>query len=253
MYGVEDNQILYNVQMKTTLLFLHGNSLNQKIFWPLDETTLIEKFEVDYFDFPGHGSSELIPSRENSSIDYLARLTEDFINSKALKNVILVGHSLGAHVSLRVKHEEVKENILVAAPIINDAEDIPNCYIDFDIFPLFVTNELSEKQITTLASSLVERKRVEWIKEILKETNGLFRELLGVSLANTTYKEKSLTQKRKSSVIFGDQDKLINRLTLKKICEGQGLTFREIKGGGHLPWVGFEEEFANLLIDLVGE
>ena len=239
--------------MKSTLLFLHGNSLNQKIFHSLKETKLAEVFQLEFLDFPGHGSSKIIPSEENCSIDGLAKFTADYINFKNLKNVILVGHSLGAHVSLRVDHDEIKANVLIAAPIIDDAGDIPNCYIDFDIFPLFISNKLSEEQITNLASSLVDPERVEWIKDILKETNGTFREILGVSLANTTYKEISLIQKREVSVLIGQKDNLINRETLKGICKKENLGIKEIHNAGHLPWLGNEIEFTNHLIDWISK
>ncbi|MBE9466475.1 alpha/beta fold hydrolase [Dyadobacter subterraneus] len=94
-----DVTIDYNIYGKgsVNLLFVHGSYIDQT-YW----TEQVKYFENDYsiitLDLAGHGKSGR--ERKNWSIERFADDVVNLIKELDLKNVILVGHSLGSDVNL---------------------------------------------------------------------------------------------------------------------------------------------------------
>jgi len=97
-----------------TLVFLHGMSSNQKA-WAKNISILQSNFKCISLDLPGYGFSDVFP--EKYDIPKVAKLIIDFINTKRLESVTLVGHSMGGQLSLEIVRQEpqlISRLILIA-------------------------------------------------------------------------------------------------------------------------------------------
>lgn len=80
--GAEDKNILY----------LHGLGCTKSDFYGAIDKFYLKKYTLVGFDFPGHNNSEYL---ENLDINDLVEITYKFIKKLKLKNIFLVGHSMG--------------------------------------------------------------------------------------------------------------------------------------------------------------
>jgi len=79
------------------LILIHGFCESHEI-WNNVVEPLAEKFEVYTIDLPGFGKSELLQT--SFSIDDVAEKVFSWIETEAIKNPVVLGHSLGGYVTL---------------------------------------------------------------------------------------------------------------------------------------------------------
>jgi pimeloyl-ACP methyl ester carboxylesterase len=80
-----------------TLLFVHGASIDLT-YWDAQVAHFRDRYTVIALDLPGHGKSGR--NQAHWSIEGMGKSVADFIKDLALKQVILIGHSMGGNVSL---------------------------------------------------------------------------------------------------------------------------------------------------------
>ncbi len=97
------------------LLLVHGLSSNLEA-WNKNVAALKEEFSTIAIDLPGYGKSTK-NTNHYSMADYACFINE-FIRQKKLKNVSLVGHSMGGQVAIHsvLKHPENVERLILIAP-----------------------------------------------------------------------------------------------------------------------------------------
>lgn len=93
------NYIEKGPETNTNILFLHGWGTSIASFNPVIEN-LSKKFKVYAIDFPGFGLSQ--EPDESYNVEDYSKLVLEFIEKKNLKNVILVGHSFGGRVIIKL-------------------------------------------------------------------------------------------------------------------------------------------------------
>ena len=76
-----------------TLLFIHGAFINKE-YWNEQLTYFSEKYRVIAIDIAGHGNSS--HNRNEWTIKNYGKDISEFIKKLLLKNVVLIGHSIGA-------------------------------------------------------------------------------------------------------------------------------------------------------------
>lgn len=118
---VLNNQLIsyftnFKANSGTPIIFLHGWRVDSKIWLETIDMMRNEGIENDIYaiDFPGFGSSPS-PKEEFKLSDY-CDLIEQFIIKQNLKKVILVGHSFGGRVAIKLsatKPELFEKIILV--------------------------------------------------------------------------------------------------------------------------------------------
>ena len=81
------------------ILCLHAIGHSSKDFSSL-YTLPLEKFRIISIDFPSQGKSD--GQEQNISATYLAKITNSFIEKLDLKNIIIVGNSIGGATAIRV-------------------------------------------------------------------------------------------------------------------------------------------------------
>lgn len=102
------------------LVLVHGNSISLHFFTPLVDQ-LDSQFRLISYDQPGHG---LTGPTEDQHYDYqvFAQALDDIIDKLDLKQMVLVGHSLGGWVSWRYASEHPER---IAALVLLTASGSP--------------------------------------------------------------------------------------------------------------------------------
>ena len=106
-----------NKSKEPVVLFLHGWGADHKCYLPIINV-IKDKYKVYAIDLPGHGeSSELTRS---FNVDDYKDVVINFINKMKIKNIILVGHSYGGRIIIKINSEEnidfnIEKNILIDA------------------------------------------------------------------------------------------------------------------------------------------
>lgn len=97
------------------LVFLHGMGSSQKA-WAKNVSELKDTFRCITLDLPGYGLSSPLPSVYE--IGSVAELVIDFISTLQLRNVSLVGHSMGGHISMEIARRAPKlvDRLVLVAP-----------------------------------------------------------------------------------------------------------------------------------------
>ncbi len=95
-----------------TLVFLHGWRSSKEV-WQAVVKSLKLKVESYALDLPGFGASQ-VPTRPMTIGDY-ADVVADFIKKLELKNVVLVGHSFGGRVGIKLasQHPEIISKLVL--------------------------------------------------------------------------------------------------------------------------------------------
>jgi pimeloyl-ACP methyl ester carboxylesterase len=81
------------------LLMIHGAS-QDTLSWHDNIKHYAKRYHVLAIDLPGHGKSELVNRRPTTVTEEFADYVWRFIEAKQLRNPILIGHSLGAGISI---------------------------------------------------------------------------------------------------------------------------------------------------------
>lgn len=106
------NYFSFNEGKKPTVIFLHGWGSSSWVW-----RGLADKFSDDFcvfaLDFPGFGKSS-IPNKPFGVGDY-AEIVKSFIEKKNLKEVILIGHSFGGRIAIKLSalHPELVKKIIL--------------------------------------------------------------------------------------------------------------------------------------------
>lgn len=81
----------------TPIVLLHGYLESSEV-WNGFEVKLASKFRVISMDLPGHGLSDVYG--ETHSMEFMATVVKELLDSLELKKVFLTGHSLGGYTAL---------------------------------------------------------------------------------------------------------------------------------------------------------
>ena len=84
------------------LVFIHGWSCD-KTFWKNQILAFESKYRVVAIDLGGHGESGI--NRKNWTLDSFAEDVAAVVNKLGLKNIILIGHSMGGPVSIEAANK----------------------------------------------------------------------------------------------------------------------------------------------------
>ena len=109
-------QIAYSESGKgsSTLVFIHGLGSNLKA-WEKNIKSLQKNYRCIALDLPGYGKSR--KGNYDFDMTFFANAINAFIQKKKLKNVVLVGHSMGGQISVHTllqKNKNITKLVLLA-------------------------------------------------------------------------------------------------------------------------------------------
>lgn len=201
-----------------TLLFLHGLSSNSDA-WAKNIKVLRNQYTCIAIDLPGFGKSSKVKAPYTPS--FFAGVTHEFIQKHALKNVILIGHSMGGQASIKLAAtypKAIQKLILIAPAGLEEfsgkhADALKSTYTKEMV--MNTTDEQIEKNYRLnffkmpddAAKMIADRKQRKYASDfnahceaIIKSISGMLDEPVVHTLGNIPHE---------TLVIFGENDMLI--------------------------------------------
>ncbi len=235
----------------TTLLFVHGSYIDQT-YWEKQVKYFNPNYTVVTLDLPGHGKSGT--ERKHWSTQGFAEDVVTVIKELDLKNVILIGHSMGGDINL-IAATSSPENIIgfigidnfrnAAMPLSKEFENKAvniqqNLKIDFAN-----TNEQFARK-----GLLTEKTPIEITNRVVKDYRNAYQPM-GIELMSEIFTlsdvEKKLLPHLKLKLHLINVDyQLTNEEPLKKYA-GSGYEVLNMKGTCHYPMLENPDEL-NLLL-----
>lgn len=85
---------------RKTLVFLHGWGVNSQLWFKIAPALIKKNYSLYFIDLPGFGQSQTPP--ESFDLDQYKSVVEKFISNLRLKNVVMIGHSFGGSIAIKI-------------------------------------------------------------------------------------------------------------------------------------------------------
>lgn len=210
-----------------TILMVHGNSLSKETFLPQLESDLFDGFRLIALDLPGHGETK-VNSSSAFSLKNMAEFICEFAGSITDEEIVLVGHSLGGHLSIQAASgiSKVRGLFLMGTPPLTSEMPMPP-FNDHPAMGLLFKDELDDSELEVIANSMNydSSETVKLIKEALSKTDATLRSSLGESVASGEYKDELDELKRigiSPALVLGEKDELIHADYVRRIAKSIG-------------------------------
>jgi len=242
---------------KYNLVFCHGydsSSLSFEIICKI----LSEDYSCFALDYPGHGLTEAKLS--DMKLPLFGKSVAKFIENKNLKNVVLLGHSLGGGVSSYLwHHKNVCAHILLAPinpSIVGKEEILKDILLPFDADELKATWKKlihNAKNINDTFYSIENMKAtLQKIKKYRPYSTLVAKDVLSKNRQwEILYNYLSINKPCK--LIFGSNDKIIPTISsidwLKKIIKNLDISI--INECGHSPQFEKPQETAKIIKEFI--
>ncbi len=250
-----------------TLLFLHGLSSNADA-WSKNIKALSSSYTCVAVDLPGHGKTSKPQLAYTPT--FFADIVYEFIKKKKLKNVILVGHSMGGQASIKLAtmHPEAVQKLILIAPAGLEKFTKEQGNILKSVFTVEVVKNTTDEQIkknyalnffeqpAAVSKMIKDRIQIKQTADFSAHCNAIVKSVNGM-LDDPVHDDlEKISQK--TLVVFGEKDMLIPNkylhpnLTIQKVGDVaknkiKNVAVRYIENCGH--FAQFEKpKKVNLLI-----
>lgn len=222
------------------IILLHGWGSNIKSFKYTIEA-LKNRYNIYALDMPGFGDSDMVPYPYNV-IDY-ANIVNDFIIQKNISDPILIGHSFGGRIIIKlVGFMNIKAKKIV---LVDSAGIKPKRTIIY-IFKLYLYKLLKQfkyifgKRYLTFIRNIFGSKDYNMVGDVLKKTL--------INVVNEDLKEELRNIKIPTLIIWGEDDKttpLKDAKIMNDLISDSGLVI--FKNAGHYSYIDKHYEFLKVI------
>jgi len=239
----------------TTLLFVHGSFIDMN-YWSAQVDYFKRQYRVLTIDLPGHGKSG--KNRSTWAIQEYGKDVCTLINDLHLKNVILIGHSMGGDVILEVS-DKCPDSVIgfVGVDNFKNAGTEPSVEMQNQIDQIMImlksdfagTSENFARQALLSPST---------DKTIINRVVSDYRDMdknIGIDLISSAFtyygRERELMTQLKFKMHLINVDNIpTNEEVLKKYA-ASGYDVISINGTCHFPMIEKPDEFNRLLQDII--
>ncbi len=226
----------------SVVFFLHGWGASYKTFFYLYKD--LNNYLT--FDFPGFGSSEKL--KKTWSLNDFANFTTKFLEEKTKgKKIIIVAHSFGGRVILKMlenkKYQNIEKIILTGVPFVRNLKFSHKIILFLTKFFKSIFSFLPEK-VNTKLKDLWYKKIESSDYKVLKnrEERETFKNIIEENIEEKTKNLKNY----KTYFIWGKNDKEAFLKDAEKISKKVGAEFFQIKAN-HFPFLPpTEKEFLEI-------
>lgn len=231
-----------------TLVFLHGWGAEIGTFTHLMDE-LSKSYDVVAIDFPGFGKSEEPQTPWN--LDEYAKMTLAFINDHNIVNPILIGHSFGGRVSIKLSQLMLVDKII----LINSAGIKPkrkaNYYVRVYGYKFF-RNVASLPLLKWMLKEPLEAYREIYSSSDYKQASPKMKQVLS-KVVNEDLRDLLPNIKVPVLLIWGDQDTstpLQDAQIMEKLIPDAGLVVFE--GAGHFSYIEQPARILTIIRTFIG-
>lgn len=212
--NIDSTQIHYVDNCRETdkvILFIHGNSHSSRTFRHQFQNEQLNEYRLIALDLPSHGDSVAL---NEYSLPIFTHILHGFVEQLDLKEIILVGHSLGGHIAIEAISKINPKGIFIfGTPPLSIPLDMGGFKANKDLELVF-KDKLSDSEVTQLAKNFYSKSEIDVIDlEDIKKTHEGFRfsmfQSFGAQLFQDEVKITNAFAGHKA-FIHGTQDKLIN-------------------------------------------
>ena len=249
-----DNSIInYNITGNgdTTLLFVHGSYIDQS-YWEKQVNYFSPNYKVVTFDLPGHGKSGT--ERKHRTTQGFAEDVIAVIKELDLKNLILIGHSLGVDINLiaATSHPENMIGFIGIDNFKNAATALPPEYEQqaASIEQKLKTDFANTNEQFARMALLTEQTPIEITNRVVKDFRNAYQPM-AIETTPEIFKlfetEKKLLPQLKLKLYLINVDYMPTNEEPLKQYAGSGYEVLHIKGTCHYPMLENPEELNKLL------
>ena len=247
-FGVDSKKIACWVngngfdEQAQSLFFIHGSGGDHSL-WSFQYARLNKNFNIVAVDLPGHGSSE---GSGESDINVYSLWVKKLLDVLQLKNVIIIGHSLGAAIALTLAADF--GSMIKGIAAVGGGLKMPVNPAIFELlkkepetaFELMCKFSLAKENRTKLAEPLKKSMAAANIE-------ALYNDLVACDKIDLTEKVKNINLP--SLIICGEEDKMTPPQLSRDIAANiNGSKTCFIKNAGHMVMMENPEDFDNALI-----
>lgn len=229
------------------VLLLHGWGSNLKSFTSLINL-LKSKYRVLAIDYPGFGESEEL--KKSFSIDDYCDIVVGFLKKLEVKDVILVGHSYGGRIILKLNNRdelpfEIRKNVLIDVAGLKDKK---NLKVKFKVFTFKTLKNIFN--ILPISKTKKDEMIVNLRKKFGSSDYASAPKLLQETLVRSVNEDLiyCLDKMKESLIIWGDKD-TVTPLWMAKLMESKiknsGLV---MLNGGHFSYIDDPVTFERVII-----
>lgn len=229
------------------VLLLHGWGSDLKSFAALI-SLLKTKYRVLAIDYPGFGESDKL--KTSFCVDDYCDIVVEFLKKLNIDRVILVGHSYGGRIILKLNNRNdlpfiIEKNVLIDAAGIIDKKDIV-VKIKIVIYKLFKKIFISLPVSSEKKDELVMKLR----KKLGSSDYGIASKVMQETLVKSVNEDLTycLDNMKESLIIWGDRD-TVTPVWMAKLMEerikNSGLV---VLKGGHFSYIDDPNTFSRVMI-----
>lgn len=235
-------------------VLIHGNSLDRRIWNAQLADPTLAHLQLVAVDLPGHGTGPHYPLERAYTLESLALDMAAILNG--LDAPLLVGHSLGGHIALRVLAHapHVSGLVLCGAPPLSSAADFAKAFLPHPALGNAFKAELNQEEALALARAWTWQGSLYTtsLREMILNTDPRVREGIGNQLATGDIKdEQAMIRASRIPVhmVQGADDPFIPRGYLEALAPSlfAGGKVHYIHGAGHSPQLQEASAFNMLL------
>ena len=224
-----------------SLVFIHGSGGDHSA-WSHQYAGLHKQYNIAAVDLPGHGSSE---GNGESDIERYCLWVKNLLDILQLKNVILVGHSLGAAINLQfaINYPQTIQGIVT----VGGGMKMP---VNPAIFEFLKANPVESVELIC-KFSVAKQNREKFMEPLMKSlaqtrTDVLQGDLSACDKFDVSQKISKISVK--ALAICGAEDKMTPPEFSRQISESiSGARLCLIEGAGHMVMMERPEEFNEAL------
>lgn len=227
------------------------------------ESPLGKKYLFITLDLPGHGMSDKAAEPEKTyTLPGYAEILTSFVQQLGLQRVVFVGWSLGGHIILEAADRLPASGLMIfGTPPVSSVAQLQEACFPHPALSCIFNRELSDDEISAWVAACFRPGATDipdFLTTDIRETDGMSREILGVSAINGNFKNEIAIVaglKIPLAVIHGEMEQLINfaylkRLDIPTLWRGE---IQVIQDAGHTPQWEQPERFNELLEEFIGE
>lgn len=257
----KENYYFFYKKSKTksdiNIVFIHGFGTTSKYFDSIAQS-LSNFYNYYAIQLPGHGIASFNNKKELDPYEY-AKYVNNWINMMNLKNIILIGHSMGGGIALMLSLLNNKSiNKLICITPMN-----PNISLkSLNVFKFFSKKKKNKERLKYLLfynpdKVLSKRTKKDIVdeKEYQNKNGNNFKILRKNMIKFKNYKNllKSVKQNsKKTLIIIGKHDGIIDpNATYNKFKKYNNYDFEFFEKSAHLPFLEEEQKFIETVIKFI--
>ncbi len=226
------------------VVLVHGNSSSSRTWQSILDGPFGARYRCLALDLPGHGKAEPATGPDDYSVPGLAAAVTRFVRAEQLRDVVLVGWSLGGHAVLEaaVGLRDVAAGFVVfGTPPVRDGSSFAEAYLPGSPLSIGFKEKITVEEAHTYAAGCLapgSAVSVEPLVEDILATDPAFRSGIARSIAEGRFADEVALVERLDlplALVHGSEEQSVNRayletLTIPTLWRGE---VQEIPDAGH--------------------